>query len=366
MKRFFFIAAIAGAALASCTKNEVAQSVNDQKAISFATPVVGLTTKAPTYGLLTALPETQTFNVWGWYSEAESYVADETVKAYMTDVTVEYNSGNFNTEETENGAWAPNPTYFWPKDGKLTFDAYSPTEIQTNYNVECDKATGLKITDYVVPTDLEKQIDVLFSDRAYDKESTSFTNGNTYEGVDIAFNHALSAIAFKVAQAGDYADGTITIKSITVNAFSKGTFTQNIAANRTQSPSWTAAETASYPILVNADYAASQHLDTELEPAGVTALMLPQVFSLSDAKITVEYYIKNNDEEPLLQDFTFNLKDAVNQAGEDSKGNDVTVNKWEMGKRYTYNITIGLQGIYFAPTVDAWDDVTVNLPQINQ
>ena len=365
MKKLLFIAAIAGAALVSCTKNEVAQSVNEQKAISFATPIVGVTTKAPTYGLLTEHPTTQTFNVWGWYSEADEYVADETVKAYMTDVKVAYNSGNFNNAETENGAWAPTPTYFWPKNGQLTFDAYSPTEIQTGNNVKCDKATGLTIENYVVPNTLENQIDVLFSDRTYDNVSTSFTSGNTYEGVDIAFNHALSAIAFNVAQAGDYADGTLTIKSIAVDAFSKGTFTQNIQTDRTQSPAWTAAETLRYTILEKGNYAASQHLTTTLTAAGSTALMLPQVFSSSKAKVTIEYYIKNNDEDPLLQVYTFELNQEVNQSGEDSDGNTVTVNKWEMGKRYTYNITIGLQGIYFAPTVTGWTDVTVDLPQIN-
>ena len=35
-------------------------------------------------------------------------------------------------------------------------------------------------------------------------------------------------------------------------------------------------------------------------------------------------------------------------------------NKWEMGKRYTYNIVIGLDEIYFAPSVANWTDVAVN------
>ena len=39
MKKLFFIAAIAGAALVSCTKNEVAPSASDQQEITFANPV---------------------------------------------------------------------------------------------------------------------------------------------------------------------------------------------------------------------------------------------------------------------------------------------------------------------------------------
>ena len=49
MKRLFVIAAIAGVALVSCTKNEVAP-IAQQDEITFVTPVVGLQTKLPQYG----------------------------------------------------------------------------------------------------------------------------------------------------------------------------------------------------------------------------------------------------------------------------------------------------------------------------
>jgi len=35
------------------------------------------------------------------------------------------------------------------------------------------------------------------------------------------------------------------------------------------------------------------------------------------------------------------------------------IEAWEMGKRYTYTITIGLEKIYFSPEVTEWVDVTV-------
>jgi hypothetical protein len=38
---------------------------------------------------------------------------------------------------------------------------------------------------------------------------------------------------------------------------------------------------------------------------------------------------------------------------------------WEPGKRYTYNLTIGLDEIYFAPEVTDWtDEVSVDIPTI--
>ena len=373
MKKLFFIAAIAGAALVSCTKNEVAQSVNEQQEITFASPIVGTTTKAsttPVYGLLTGTyPKTVSFGVWAWYSEAASY-DPATAVAYMTNVEVAYDSDNHNTQETENGAWEPTTPYYWPKNGKLTFDAYSPIELT---GVSCDKTTGLKIENYLVPTTLANQIDVLYSTRTYDKTNASYTNGTTYEGVDIAFNHALSAIKFNVAQAEEYAQGTIRLETITVNAHSTGTFTQNINGD---GPAWSTAIPADYKILALSEYESSIDLAETTTTEGVTTttnvayesgavLILPQIFEDTKATITVTYFIKNGNEAPLRQTHTFNLKETDNQKRNDGS-KDVTVASWEMGKIYTYNITIGLQGIYFAPTIDNWDNVSVDLPQINQ
>ena len=367
MKKLFFIAAIAGAALVSCTKNEVAQSVNEQQEITFASPIVGTTTKAsetPVYGLLTgAYPETVSFGVWGWYSEAASYDAAAAVP-YMTNVEVAYNENNHNDKETEDGAWEPSTPYYWPKNGKLTFDAYSPIELT---GVSCDKATGLTIENYSVPTTLANQIDVLYSTRAYDKTNASYTNGTTYEGVDIAFNHALSAVAFTIKAADEYPEGTIKLQSITVTADSKGTFTQNIGST----PSWKVEKSgANYVIWEAAAYENSLEVEEDAKTAGQTSIVLPQEFKTSEAVITVKYYIKNGNERPLLQTAIFKLYDSVNQSGkvqkeEEEEEEAVTVDKWEMGKIYTYNITIGLQGIYFAPTIDNWDNVSVDLPQIN-
>ena len=371
MKKLFFIAAIASAALVSCTKNELAPSVTEQQEISFSSPVVGNTTKAsptPSYGLLTGVyPTGVNFGVWAWYCEDDTY--DPTnAEPYMTNVEVGYNSANKNDVETESGAWVPTSPYYWPKNGKLTFNAYSPIEISSY--VTCDKTTGLAFTDYVVPTTIASQIDVLYSNRAEDKTSSIGTVGNTYEGVDIVFNHALSAIAFTVKTAADYGNA-IALQSITVHADSKGTFNQNIPGT----PSWISSVPADYVVAgaVDAAYGASQIVTSSSQAAGTTTLILPQTFDSANQTITVAYYIKNNDEEPLLQTATFDLSLSENQSGNVPDGEDegtdpdaVTVDRWEMGKKYTYNLTIGLDGIYFSPAINAWDDQTqVNLPQIN-
>lgn len=368
MKKIALLAAMSLAALAACTKNEPAPSVSEQQEITFASPVVGVSTKVPTYGLLSGdYPTTQTFNVWAWYSEKDTY--DGNGVQYMTDVTVAYDSNNFNDAETENGAWAPTPTYYWPKNGKLTFDAYSPTELRTLATVGCTASEGLTIGNYTVPTTLEHQIDVLYSDREADNVSTSFTSGTKYEGVDIVFNHALAAVAFTIKQSEAYPAGTIKVKDIVINALSNGNFAHNItypAGTAAPAPAWDNQNTAlDYKALACADYANSLQPVNAEGAAGATVLVLPQAFSnTNDVTITVSYYIKNQNEDALLQKAVFRLKDVANQSGKDQADQNVTVNKWEMGKKYTYNLTIGLDDIFFAPRITEWVGVNVNLPEI--
>ena len=379
MKKLFFIAASAGAALVSCTKNEVAQSVNEQQEITFASPIVGTTTKAstnPQYGLLTGnYPTGVSFGVWGWYNDAE-----DTNFPYMTDVEVKWNANDHSSTDPQTGAWDPIKPYYWPKNGTLTFDAYSPFDIQgaNGCTVSCDPVTGLSIAGYVVPNtgltsaETNKQIDVLYSTRTAPQNSSVGTTGDTYEGVDIVFNHALAAVAFTVKAADTYPTGTIKVESIIVNAYSTGDFTQNLNSNPAKTPAWVANTSMDYTVLSKGSYEAAQEVSKTEAAAGVTTLMMPQLFSDSKATITVNYYIKNNDETPLPQTAIFNLNVSENQSGkvqkekeEEEEDEAVTVDKWEMGKIYTYNLTIGLQGIYFAPTIDNWDNVSVDLPQIN-
>ena len=122
MKRILLFAAVAGAALASCVKNESesGMTASDSK-ISFEAPVVGATTRAVSGEINGAYPTTEKFKVWGWYHEGDYTTFGDTQnngwKNYMTDadgkpIEVAYDGTS---------SWAPAKDYFWPKNGKLTF-----------------------------------------------------------------------------------------------------------------------------------------------------------------------------------------------------------------------------------------------------
>ena len=72
--------------------------------------------------------------------------------------------------------------------------------------------------------------------------------------------------------------------------------------------------------------------------------------------------------QPLAESAKAIISYSINPPGDDTPAVNVTVEarlddivgkEWEPGRRYTYNIVIDLDEIYFAPEVEAWDDVVV-------
>ncbi len=365
MKKLFFIAAIASAALVSCTKNEVAQ-VADQSVITFAAPVVAPATKASNE-VWNNYPTSAdyAFAVWAKYHSDKVYNVGDwaTDPTYMDNVTVYYGSNS----------WAPTADYYWPKNGTLSFIAYSPASVDASCN-----SNGIQIADYVVNTDLTNQRDILFSERAVEKQTSNMdtnagANGtgdnegvtdDLYTGIHLAFKHALSSIAFTVKTEADYSASTkIILKSIQiVNADTKGSFNQGLTdAKASATPAidcWTmAGTTGTYKVdntealnvvLTNVAYWTSTQTTTS--PAvsnGVRPtdfMLIPQ--NLSGVTLKVTYTIQNG---------TGPVLDQVYEAPISTS----TVAMWNRGKRYIYNIIIGLDRIYFEPYVADWEDVTV-------
>jgi len=381
MKKFFFLAALAGAALVSCTKNDPAVN-EEQQLITFASPVVSLNTKSATE-VWNNYPTAEKYNfaVWAKYFVDGSYEND----AYKTGTYTNWAAGQTYMDEVVvkfgNNTWAPAQNYYWPKNGSLTFIAYAPTNIQAITDVN---GNGIQITGHTVATTPKDQLDILFSERAYNKQKvddeTSVEGTTTgpqpgdandpYTGVHLSFKHALSSILFNIKTKEDYskASTTITLKKIEVHqAVSQGSFNQNLVdangATTTDAgataPAWTFDSTP-----VRADYVVDNTANIKLSttayyPAGITnataatnglratdLILLPQ--DLADVTLRVEYTIQNSGtgSEELAQIAELPLSTT-------------NVAVWEMGKRYIYNITIGLDTIYFEPYVQDWVDVNM-------
>ena len=365
MKKFFMFAAMASVALASCVKNEPSVSLNDnQTAIKFAAPVMSPNVKAATE-IADDYPTTEKFAVWAYYydktTDNEAYNNFAGGEVYMDEVVVSYDNTS---------TWKAEQIYYWPKNGSLTFAAYSPADNSLNPAGKFSyTAQGLQIAGYEVPADDAAQQDLLFSDRIYDLKANNDdeTTADPYTGVTLNFKHALSSIVFQAKTDIEYNESPrntkISIENITLtNINSVGTFNQNLKDTEANPQTyvidmtnltgytreWSALGTPiSYvahdegEILLSEDPIYLYNNNAAATANATDLMLLPQVIS-DAAKVVVTYYIDNGTAK-VQQVSEVDLKTTL-------------VDEWIRGIRYTYVLTIGLDEITFEPKVAPWVD----------
>ena len=346
MKKTLVFAALASVALVGCTKNvEVAN--NDLNEITFETPVLAPATKADEIKG-TTFPKNVDFAVFAWYSATQITETGAAGSLYMKDVTVNYDSTKDDTTDGA-GAWKPASVYFWPKNGFLAFDAYSPSSVSAT----CDATTGIAFSDFVASTSYDDQIDLLYSTRVINKKSSVEETNNTYDGVNIPFNHALSVVRVFVKASTATDANLIKVKSVKFkNIKNKGNFSQAV---------WTPEETDVNLVIGDAaDSTSSFAISTAEKQYGKNHIVLPQVFTGDSAVLEIKYDILGQGGvEPLEQVAKLNL------ASQSAVGAENHTGSWLMGKRYNYHITFGLNEIYFAPSITDWVDYDVTVPTID-
>lgn len=369
MKKFFFMAAMASIALASCVNDVSDVAAEQQKEITFAAPVVSSNSRAIIGGSSLNSGDTD-FSVYGWYCEASNYDPNHaSTKIYMDNVIVKEDDDFEDTEDIGTGTWKPEKAYYWPKNGKLTFDAYYPvydasstsaftTAFGATSSVTSDKTSGLSFTNVVIPTGTPNTVDLLYSTRIKD-QINSTGSISAYDGVDINFNHALSAIYFNLKAADDETVAGIRIKSITVKAYSKGSFTKSAST-----PEWSVVKSdntlaVDYNFLTSTEWTDAKVLTTTGAVHETYGILLPQEFTDNYASITIEYYIARGEDYTWVESQTFYLKDTWHTDGSN------TITEWEMGKKYTYNFTFDFNIMNFAPSVSVWTEVGVVNQEIN-
>lgn len=283
----------------------------------------------------------------------------------MNNVVCKYKAGSVD-EGDGDAAWFPVDTYFWPKNGKLTFSAYYPSDLINEHSYEkaavaVNAKTGIEIKNYTID-DPTKQVDVMYSTRVFDRISSTQTDVNKdYDGVDIVFNHALSAVSFKAKVKEDYGTDAVKINKIEIKgAIARGTFNEGYttgAKGETAHPAWgapvdAAEKTMDYVVFKETD---GQVLNTDAKEVGVDCIVLPQTFT-TGIVIEVSYSIKYKDGagvKYLEQTATFPLQNTTTNNGTD-------IEAWEMGKWYHYSLTFTLDKVYFAPSVSDWENVIVD------
>jgi len=364
MKKQLFLAIAASAALVGCVKNEPNVKGDGSPApITFDAPVVNIPTKATE--IVSNYPTDKDFAVFALYYSGGTYTNYAEGVVYMDDVTC--------TKQDANNYWAPAKNYYWPKNGTLTFGAYAPSTVDAVWD-----AQGFKFDNFTVKENAAEQFDLLYSGRVFDQTKANNVTSEPYDGITILFKHALSSINFMVKHDDtDYtADGyTLKITKITVkNVYGAGSFAQGLKdekeATPTEDAKWTVSGDATNYVVFDGTTTAYTLTNTPAYINGAVdanngtrrsdLILMPQVLKQegADAGVTVE--IQYNIEHTVEGNTTVIAQTATVDLSSGFKENNAADHTaWEMGKRYTYTITVGLDKIYFNPTVQDWTDITV-------
>lgn len=344
------IALAAVAAFASCAKSEVEYTQTGE--ITFA-PV----TKNITKSMMTApdFQTTESFNVWAWYNQ----VGANTAVANWNTATDDYyfEEGTFVFRSNKN--WGGATPYYWPKVGSLLFAGYYPTSVADKASYTFDETTNQMVfTDYgQSEVDSEGYTEDLMY---FNMTKTSYNSGP----VPVVFKHALSWVTVNLSRPTANDDNAeypkITVSDVTfTNVNPQGTGT---VAGTEGTIAWAVNGTVAPTKVNTADVVLTTTPQIQKEP-----LFIPQTFTTDNESTTdqneamelkVTYTIASSATESFTETYTIAL--AGMSGTEDGK--TVTVNSWEPAKHYTYNISIGIEEILIAPTVENWSEVTVAVP----
>ena len=272
-------------------------------------------------------------------------------------------------------------SYYWPKDGKLTFFAYS-----LNRGSLSDKsASGMHFycqnheKVYGICGTLElgqhPNTDFLVADMSSEKSVNESLNN--INGVPTLFKHRLSMVKFAVKKNAAYANATIKVNSIVFKNICTGmtysqfyqkpdeTFSEYILPGTVMNQNCT-KENTSFTV-TSTDFTPIPNEDIYI--------YIPQTFDLGskankNAYIEVKYSITTSktitdsngqavDQEIFTEDVTKQI--FLNPA--DGQGTKM-FDSWEKGKKYTINLTFTLDEILWAPAVEDWADGTTAADQI--
>lgn len=191
MKKIFF-SIVALAALAACTKSEVAYEASAE--IGFAPAVKNVTKAAMANGA--TLSTDNNLGVWAYWNGVNGTVETET--ATYANYTDSYlaNAVFTNRSATVNWGGSSEP-YYWPTNGALVFAGYNMPKTGTPTVTAAYSGLGTDVmtfTNFTQSTDLSKTFDLCW----FGKTSRSYNNRSDGAAVGVTMSHALTWITINV------------------------------------------------------------------------------------------------------------------------------------------------------------------------
>ena len=328
MKKFFF-SILAVGALVACTKSEV--KYDDASELSFA-PVASTVTKVANMGAIDGVtyPINEDFRVWGYWQllDADSdHSAFNNATSYIDNKVFSHKDG-----QTWKGK---DKSYYWPKTGSMVFACLSPADAPVT-NLSHNVVTDNFSFKYAGTNNTAATVDIMWSNT-----TNSFNEKNVAAaGVPVQFNHALSWITFKFKGDDVTSHGGFAINSLVIdNLYVGGTFNSN-------TQTWSSFTTAASMDVFKAT--GPMDLTKEFvifEDAEQGTLVVPQTNVTAGLGANYSY--------TATLKFTNKLGDVhINETVKLDLGKG-----WEIGKHYTYYITMTASEILISPEVVDWAEV---------
>ena len=385
MKKYLFILA-AAAALVACSKTELVPAVTND-----AETEITYTVAPKVRADVKDFDTNWKFMSYAFYlgKDAEGNAQAWADKAASSEKYIDGAEISYVRNSTESVWRHVGKKYYWPKNGQLTFFAWTNVREYrgasgTTYTfssddyikgVTVDATNGVKIADYDVTyvdpnTSVgNKNTDILVADIKADQtknQDTTYgdadkrTDAGKFTGVPTLFKHKLSKVYFTAKTDKDYetTDGIkFYVNSIVFNNIAKkGTYTQGVDATSCVGSWATVANTDPQYYYSGQDGVNdNDKIESTVKDIYNTDSQyyyMPQTFG-DDANFVVTYSIDYGNgvkEENLTQ--TCKLK--ANK-----------LDSFDISKFYTINLTFTLNEILWDPAVEEWETGTANV-EINK
>ena len=332
MKKLFVLSCVALATLASCSKSEDIEAPQAQKEIAFS--VATDKSRAPISGTdFPAIPMyVSAYNsVGGKYFEGKTFTKDVDV----------WKGGQYwpINGVTSFLAYAVNPstdaakavvgTATWGQDkyaDKVVFNIANGF-----YNPETT-TVGEQTVSVMTP-----YVDLLYASGEQAKEKD-------YTKVPMTFKHTGAWVVFNVKLAENLSNAKVTLKKFQLaQIFNKGTLTIDNTIYPGAKASWAFTPSNEQSNPNPADYDVQSFTAKDLSTTDYTfGAIIPEQ---NQTAIKFEYTLTSTNQAFDSQTATYEYPLS-------------RFDKWEMGKKYVYNITITFEEIEIAPEVKEWETTT--------
>lgn len=300
MKKFYVFAAVAIAALASCTKSEVVYNQGQQE-IGFR-QFTGSMTKA---GALSGFASSM-----GVFANING-----TNAAYFSNANFVLQTGT---------TWHGDPAKYYPLQNALDFTLYAPKVEDSKVTFDVDAKT-LNVT---VDENTSTQTDYLYGSQRY------LNNTKNAGALAVTLKHALSMVSVKIKS---NVERLFTVTKVEiVNPIQNGSFvvTYGDPTSIEMTPGSTKGTVETYS---NAKGTALTTSEEGISFGSKLVFPLAPLAATNAATNAAKLRITYNMEKATGLVAVVDLSDA-----------------WESGKHYTYNVTLTATEILLTPTVEDW------------